>query len=128
MIGSLNAFPLFALLLRIKEPSRLPGERGCLELAQDCRRLIDLPAGVEFELQQTPVSRISTPNGIHAVYHVHELKVSYMRLHAAETSLIIPERPARRELDISGKMTNISLMICLLESCLAAFRPRKRAI
>jgi hypothetical protein len=81
MIGSLNAFPLFALLLRIKESSRLPGERaerGCQELAQECRLLIDLPAGVEFELQRAPVSRTSVPKGSHAVFHVHELKVSRM--------------------------------------------------
>lgn len=50
MRTALNSFPLFELLLRIKEPSRLPGK----PIAIDMSSL--LPAGIHFVLH-----RSSTP-------------------------------------------------------------------
>lgn len=50
LLAFLNHFPLFALMLRIKDSRRLPGESGIPTLLRHANRL----GGICFELRDTP--------------------------------------------------------------------------
>ncbi|KAK4992479.1 pig-Q [Elasticomyces elasticus] len=59
-LAVLNHFPLFALMLRIKDSRRLPG-------------------GIRFELQDTPVASLSSKN-LPTSTHVRQAPTSYIKL------------------------------------------------
>ncbi|AEO67988.1 uncharacterized protein THITE_2117236 [Thermothielavioides terrestris NRRL 8126] len=64
MLSCLNHFPLFALMLRIKDPGRLPGkgrdERGKPADCRGERWLTQVTGGIRFELRDTPDFRHSS--------------------------------------------------------------------
>lgn len=59
LLSCLNHFPLFALMLRIKDPQRLPGK---FDRAFEMHRRQDLanrhPGGIRFELRDTQNNRV----------------------------------------------------------------------
>ena len=68
LLSCLNHFPLFALMLRVKDPRRLPGELSC---EHDGTRLrtdqLTIVGGIHFELRDTHDDRHSdTPNATNA--------------------------------------------------------------
>jgi hypothetical protein len=79
IIAALNAFPLFEVLLRIKEPSRLPGRWTIPRTSAFMRSwmLMSALAGVTFELRESKAEADWTgSSGEISITHMLELKVS----------------------------------------------------
>ena len=53
IVIALNAFPLFEIMLRLKEPSRLPGEDLIHFPVSVLEKMVDVVAGINFTVVRT---------------------------------------------------------------------------
>lgn len=83
---ALNAFPLFELMLRIKEPSRLPGMSMVLCMGE----MTDLAAGVSFALLSIPSASVSYGQ-TYPISHALRFQVRIFCITGSELTAELPE-------------------------------------
>lgn len=76
LLSCLNHFPLFALMLRIKDPRRLPGKNGATHLYLILGKELTGLGGIRFELRDTHDYR-SAPDNAH---HDPPISVIYLKV------------------------------------------------